>query len=191
MLLDVAEGMAYLHSQDPIILHRDLKSCNMLLTKPIKNEGQTPHAKVADFGLSRAAKTPEAFMTKCVGTWRWMAPEVFYSNEYDQRIDVFSFGVLMYEVLSGKIPYEDVWPVNSKAVNPRIGLHISNGHRPNVGLVQPGCPQKSVSIMQECWDSDRTKRPNFSYLKRHLKEQLDLVSLYSQVESRESSVTRF
>jgi len=181
ILLDVTKGMEYLHNQDPIILHRDLKSCNVLLTKHLKNAGQTPHAKVADFGLSRAAKTSEAFMTKCVGTWRWMAPEVFYSNEYDERIDVFSFGVLMFEVLSGEIPYADVWPPNSKAVNPRIGLHIFNGYRPNVRLVQPGCPRKAVAIMQECWDSDRTKRPDFGYLKTHLQDQLDLVNMYSQV----------
>jgi len=181
ILLDVTKGMEYLHNKDPIILHRDLKSCNVLLTKPLKNADQTPHAKVADFGLSRAANTSQAFMTKCVGTWRWMAPEVFYSSDYDERIDVFSFGVLMFEVLSGEIPYADVWPPDSKAVNPRIGLHIFNGYRPNVRLVQAGCPRKAVSIMQECWDSDRTKRPDFTYLKKHLQDQLDLVNMYSQV----------
>lgn len=181
ILLDVAKGMEYLHNSTPCILHRDLKSCNVLLAKPISaTSGQLPTAKVADFGLSRVLMN-QAWMTRCVGTWRWMAPEVFSSNEYDERIDVFSFGILMFEVLSGEIPYEDTWPLNS-AVNPRIGLHIINGHRPNTQLVQAGCPNRVVQLMKDCWAGNPSDRPRFPLIREQLQGQLELATLYSQVK---------
>jgi len=186
ILLDVASGMEYLHNRKPKILHRDLKSCNVLLTKPITGENQKPVAKVADFGLSRVLKaSQDLMMTRCVGTWRWMAPEVFSSNEYNESIDVFSFGILMFEVLSREVPYVDKWPVHAP-VNPRIGLHIMNGHRPNVKLVQHGCPGKIVELMQECWCSEPSSRPEFSKVKKEIGDQLELVNLYTQVKHMNS-----
>jgi len=182
ILTDVAQGMEYLHNSQPRVLHRDLKSCNVLLTKPIVSATDVPTAKVADFGLSRVLMGNSAWMTRCVGTWRWMAPEVFSSHDYDERVDVFSFGVLMFEVLSGEIPYAHTWPVNAQA-NPRIGLHIINGHRPNIRLVQSGCPGKVVQLMQDCWASDPAVRPHFSQVRQQLQCQLDMVTLYGKVTS--------
>jgi len=182
ILLDVAKGMEYLHGCSPCIMHRDLKSCNVLLSKQIKSASDHPTAKVADFGLSRTVDNQnptQGWMTRCVGTWRWMAPEVFSSNVYDHKIDVFSFGILMFEVLSQEIPYTDVWPVNA-TVNPRIGLHIIKGHRPNIKFVQPGCPSKVVHLMQECWAGAPHDRPSFSAVRQVLQSQLELATLYSE-----------
>mmetsp|Transcript_92379 Transcript_92379/g.197985 ORF Transcript_92379/g.197985 Transcript_92379/m.197985 type:complete len:484 (-) Transcript_92379:96-1547(-) len=181
ILWDIAKGMEHLHNLDPIIVHRDLKSCNVLLAQPISEVNQQPTAKVADFGLSRVLRSSSTFLTRCVGTWRWMAPEVFSTNEYDERIDVFSFGILMFEVLTRKIPYADLWPVNS-TINPRIGLFILKGQRPNIQLVQNGCPGKVVQLMQECWASNPADRPNFTTVKEQLQSQLELVTLYMQVK---------
>mmetsp|Transcript_146291 Transcript_146291/g.380243 ORF Transcript_146291/g.380243 Transcript_146291/m.380243 type:complete len:392 (+) Transcript_146291:78-1253(+) len=182
ILLDVAKGMEYLHSRKPCILHRDLKSCNVLLAKPITSQSDQPTAKVADFGLSRVLmQQDEAWMTRCVGTWRWMAPEVFSSNEYDEKIDVFSFGIVMFEVFTGEIPYADTWPLNS-GVNPRIGLHIINGIRPNVQLVQSGHPTRAVQLMQKCWAGNPQERPDFSVVRQQLASQLELATLYSKVK---------
>mmetsp|Transcript_104444 Transcript_104444/g.265105 ORF Transcript_104444/g.265105 Transcript_104444/m.265105 type:complete len:414 (-) Transcript_104444:88-1329(-) len=181
ILLDVSKGMEHLHASNPCILHRDLKSCNVLLSKQIKSPSDNPIGKVADFGLSKAI-SEKAWMTRCVGTWRWMAPEVFCSNDYDSKIDVFSFGILMFEVLSEEIPYADVWPVKS-GVNPRIGLHIINGHRPNVKLVRAGCPLQVLQLMEECWDCVPAERPTFSVVRQQLQSQLELVTLYSEVKS--------
>lgn len=184
LLVDVTKAMEYLHSCTPPILHRDLKSVNVMLTRKLTSPSRVPIAKVADFGLSRQLNSEEAMngMTRCVGTWRWMAPEVFSSNEYTERIDVFSFAILMYEVLSRKVPYADKWAVNS-AVNPRIGLHIMNGHRPNLDVIQQGCPVKTVELMQACWHKDPMSRPDFPTARKHLENQRELVNIYSQMEN--------
>jgi len=182
--LDVAKGVGYLHSLDPIIIHRDLKSSNVLLAKAITSASVLPNAKVADFGLSRVVENgmeASEMMTRCVGTWRWMAPEVFSSTTYTESIDVYSFAILMYELLTRAIPYADEWPLNS-VVNPRIGLHILNGRRPHIELVQPGCPCKVRELMQACWSKSPTERPTFATIIQLLQGQLDLVTVYSQVK---------
>merc|ERR1711972_655339 len=121
-------------------------------------------------------------MTRCVGTWRWMAPEVFSSNEYNEKIDVFSFGIVMFEVMTGEVPYADTWPLNA-GVNPRVGLHIVNGHRPNIKLVQSGYhPPGVVQLMQQCWASRPEERPDFTRVREQLSAQLELTMLYSKVK---------
>lgn len=184
VLVDVAKAMEYLHSCTPCILHRDLKSVNVMLTRKLTTPSRVPIAKVADFGLSRQlfSDTEVNGMTRCVGTWRWMAPEVFSSTHYTERIDVFSFAILMYEVLSRKVPYADTWAVNSN-VNPRIGLHIVNGHRPNLDNIQSGCPAQAVELMQESWHKDPEARPDFPTARKKLENQLELVNIYSQMKN--------
>eukprot|EP00418_Pyrodinium_bahamense_P019300 CAMPEP_0179114542 /NCGR_PEP_ID=MMETSP0796-20121207/53639_1 /TAXON_ID=73915 /ORGANISM="Pyrodinium bahamense, Strain pbaha01" /LENGTH=334 /DNA_ID=CAMNT_0020812767 /DNA_START=93 /DNA_END=1097 /DNA_ORIENTATION=+ len=175
ILLDIAAGMRYLHSQNPCILHRDLKSSNVLLMKPIRSSEQEPFAKVADFGLARTTATTSTWvmMTAGVGTWRWMAPEVFdfeESGAYDEKADVFSFAILMYEVLLRKIPYSEQYPLES--TDPRIGLHVCRGLRPNLDAVTTDFPQVLADLMQQSWDRDAASRPDFELLERHLREQL-------------------
>jgi len=168
ILLDIAEGMEYLHSLVPIILHRDLKSCNVLLTKRITSTAQRPTAKVTDFGLSRVLQNNPSYshtsMTACVGTWRWMAPEVFSNTSYDERIDIFSFAIVMFEVLAREIPYADTWPVSATS-NPRAALHVRNGNRPNVDRVHSGCPTQVIELMQACWAEHPEQRPDFSMVR--------------------------
>lgn len=183
ILWDIAKGMEHLHSLDPIIVHRDLKSQNALLTQSLENAQYHPRAKVADFGLSRVLRSSSNFLTRCVGSWRWMAPEVFSTNSYDERVDVFSFGMLMFEVLTQEIPYTDAWPLTS-TINPRVSLHIVSGQRPNIRLVQKGCPGKVVQLMQECWANTAKERPNFISIKEQLHNQLELVALYMNVKER-------
>ena len=105
MLMDVANAMNYLHSPEqgkPTVIHRDLKSLNILLLEPVMTLGDVPHCKVTDFGLSRITSDGSAdfgTMTSAVGTCHWMAPEVLQSNHYDQKADVYSFGMIMFEVI--------------------------------------------------------------------------------------------
>lgn len=93
-----ARGMTYLHSGTPPVLHRDLKSANILL-----DDSYT--AKVCDFGLSRL-KAQERSMTGNCGTVQWMAPEVLANQRYAEPADVYSFGTIVWEMLTGECPYE-------------------------------------------------------------------------------------
>ena len=92
MAIDISKGMAYLHSNKPAIVHRDLKSPNLLV-----DENFT--VKICDFGLARIKEnTFVQTINGCAGTPNWMAPEVFCGERYDQSCDVYSFAVTLLEV---------------------------------------------------------------------------------------------
>ncbi|XP_052484713.1 serine/threonine-protein kinase STY46 isoform X20 [Gossypium raimondii] len=91
--IDVSKGMNYLHQND--IIHRDLKAANLLM-----DENEV--VKVADFGVARV-KVQSGVMTAETGTYRWMAPEVIEHKPYDHKADVFSFGIMLWELLTGKV----------------------------------------------------------------------------------------
>ncbi|ETO76474.1 TKL protein kinase [Phytophthora nicotianae P1976] len=94
--LHVAHALTYLHSLDPPVLHRDLKSKNVLLTSDLQ-------AKITDFGISR--ERADKTMTAGVGTSLWMAPEVMMGERYDDKADMFSFGVMLSELDLHTLPY--------------------------------------------------------------------------------------
>ncbi|KAL4168508.1 hypothetical protein KRP22_011907 [Phytophthora ramorum] len=94
--LHVAQGLTYLHGMDPIVLHRDLKSKNILLNKNLD-------AKLTDFGVSR--ENADITMTAGVGTSLWMAPEVMIGDRYNEKADMFSFGVVLGELDCQQLPY--------------------------------------------------------------------------------------
>ncbi|POM71262.1 TKL protein kinase, partial [Phytophthora palmivora] len=96
IVYEIAQALTYLHSLSPIVIHRDLKSKNILLTEDLE-------AKVTDFGASRERQ--EQTMTAGVGTMLWMAPEVMMAEHYDEKADIFSFGVLLSELDLQSLPY--------------------------------------------------------------------------------------
>ncbi|CAN0264517.1 unnamed protein product, partial [Scytosiphon promiscuus] len=105
MMLDVATGMQYLHGQNPVIIHRDLKSLNVLID-------ENWVTKVTDFGLSRfKATSVSEKMTGQAGTYHWMAPEVINSQHYTEKADVFSYGIILWEIFTRAIPYGGMQPV--------------------------------------------------------------------------------
>jgi serine/threonine protein kinase len=163
----IAQGMAYLHGKE--ILHRDLKPGNVLMAA----DG-TP--KIADFGLSRARDEGTLMgdeadraiekmeMTANIGTPIYMAPELMSdANTVDyvgEPIDIYSFGILMYFVLTRERPYEK--EVRKKRLNvwALIDL-IKNGDRPQLQNDKlRGAPRKLVGLMQECWAAEPTDRPD-------------------------------
>ncbi|KAJ0389560.1 hypothetical protein ATCC90586_011680 [Pythium insidiosum] len=93
--LHVAHALTYLHSLQPVVLHRDLKSRNVLLTEDLQ-------AKLADFGVAR--ERADHTMTAAVGSSLWMAPEVLRGERYDERADMFSFGVVLSELDTNQLP---------------------------------------------------------------------------------------
>eukprot|EP01094_Clydonella_sp_ATCC50884_P010612 TRINITY_DN2033_c1_g1_i1.p1 TRINITY_DN2033_c1_g1~~TRINITY_DN2033_c1_g1_i1.p1 ORF type:complete len:2147 (+),score=597.65 TRINITY_DN2033_c1_g1_i1:403-6441(+) len=152
--IGAARGMAYLHSKG--IIHRDLKSPNILITADWD-------AKITDFGGSRATSIQSrGLMTKTnIGTTRWLAPEVHLGLEYTQAVDVYSFGIVLWELLAGKIPFADV-PWDAEVVD-----GVVKGVRPPL---PPYTPPELGKLIVECWDGDPAKRPDFKYVLAKLVE---------------------
>ncbi|KAJ4805804.1 ACT-like protein tyrosine kinase family protein [Rhynchospora pubera] len=141
--MDVSKGMDYLHQCN--IIHRDLKTANLLMD-------EKEVVKVADFGVARV-KDQSGVMTAETGTYRWMAPEVIEHKPYDHKADVFSFGIVLWELLSGKLPYEELTPLQAAVAVVQKGL------RP---AIPEGTHPRLVELLGKCWQCDPSLRPNFS-----------------------------
>lgn len=143
--IDIARGMAFLHSMQ--IIHRDLKSLNILID-------EKGNAKISDFGFSRFKTNDDDTMTKNIGTPHWMAPELLGgSSTYDEKIDVYAYGILLWEILAKKLPYENI---DQSTI---IAEVLVNNIRPKIPVDSPG---PLIDLMQSCWQRDPTKRPSFT-----------------------------
>ncbi|OHT01877.1 hypothetical protein TRFO_31225 [Tritrichomonas foetus] len=148
--IGVAHGMEFLHSKN--LIHRDLKSLNILL-----DEEGLPF--IGDFGLSRSLNTEKDLMTKGVGTSQWMAPEVLNSEHYNCKVDVYSFAIIMWELLTEEIPYKDVLDHNV------VTQVLNFNKRP---AIPEDCPQNIASFISDCWDRDPDHRPSFQTIVKML-----------------------
>ncbi|KDO19726.1 TKL protein kinase [Saprolegnia parasitica CBS 223.65] len=144
--LGIAHALAYLHSLSPAIIHRDLKSKNVLMAAGCE-------AKLSDFGISRE-RTLDETMTAGVGTIFWTAPEVLLGEHYSEMADIYSFGVVLCEIDTREAPYP-----NMKAVPQVTMVHrITNeGLRP---AFSEACPAQLQTIASRCLDADPTMRPS-------------------------------
>ncbi|KAL3778493.1 hypothetical protein HJC23_000506 [Cyclotella cryptica] len=143
-----ARGMCYLHSGNPPVLHRDLKSANILL-----DESYT--AKLADFGLSRLKAVRSSGMTGNCGTVQWMAPEVLCNEAYAEPADVFSFGIILWEMLTKECPYEGMTPI-------QCALSVLNeNNRPKI---PDWCPQSFRALIKNCVERNPKDRPTFTQI---------------------------
>uniref|UniRef100_A0A1S4E230 non-specific serine/threonine protein kinase n=1 Tax=Cucumis melo TaxID=3656 RepID=A0A1S4E230_CUCME len=154
MALDIARGMNYLHHCNPPIIHRDLKSSNLLIDKNWT-------VKVGDFGLSRLKH--ETYLTTKTGkgTPQWMAPEVLRNEPSDEKSDIYSFGVILWELATEKIPWENL---NSMQVIGAVGFMNQRLEIPKD--VDP----QWTSIIESCWHSEPSNRPSFQVLIEKLRD---------------------
>lgn len=143
--LEVAMGMLYLHNHCNLI-HRDLKSLNLLATS--QNELVT--IKVCDFGVSRVVDRRKT-MTGNVGTVSWIAPEVFGQRKYTEKADVYSFGIVLWELYTRKVPFTDIHSFS-------IPVAVIKGDRPSI---PKDCPTALKKLIRACWDPKPQKRPSF------------------------------
>uniref|UniRef100_A0A803QVH1 Protein kinase domain-containing protein n=1 Tax=Cannabis sativa TaxID=3483 RepID=A0A803QVH1_CANSA len=101
MAYDVAKGMNYLHQLQPPIVHRDLKSPNLLVDRNYT-------VKVCDFGLSRSKENTFLSSKTAAGTPEWMAPEVLRADPSNEKSDVYSFGVILWELMTLQQPWSNL-----------------------------------------------------------------------------------
>ncbi|XP_078411299.1 protein-tyrosine kinase 6-like isoform X2 [Cetorhinus maximus] len=146
MAVQVAEGMSYLESQNYV--HRDLAARNVLV-------GDNCICKIADFGLARVVKEGVYMSQSTAIPYKWTAPEAIEFGRFSVKSDVWSFGVLLYEIFThGRTPYPGL-------DNQEVVSMISEGYR----MPCPdGCPGKLYEIMLQCWNSTAQNRPSFKAL---------------------------
>lgn len=156
----VASGMAYLETQN--FIHRDLAARNVLV-------GENSVYKVADFGLARVFEDDNVYQatndTKL--PLKWTAPEAIRSHQFSVKSDVWSFGILLFEITSyGKMPYP--------GMNGRQALEkLEQGYR----MPKPfHCPQDLYNIMLECWNANSESRPTFETLQWRLEDYFETES---------------
>ncbi|XP_074311487.1 serine/threonine-protein kinase EDR1 isoform X2 [Silene latifolia] len=169
MALDVARGMNCLHTSTPTIVHRDLKSPNLLVDK-------NWNVKVGDFGLSRLKHNTFLSSKSTAGTPEWMAPEVLRNEPSNEKCDVYSFGVILWELATMSLPWSGMNPMQ---VVGAVGFQ-------NRRLDIPKELDPLVArIIWECWQSDPNLRPSFAQLCVALKS-LQQLAVPSQVGQQSS-----
>ncbi|EXC20020.1 Dual specificity protein kinase splA [Morus notabilis] len=158
--LDIARGMAYLHNEPNVVIHRDLKPRNVLLVN-----SSADHLKVGDFGLSKLIKVQNSHdvykMTGETGSYRYMAPEVFKHRKYDKKVDVFSFAMILYEMLEGDPPLANYEPYEA-------AKYVAEGHRPS--FRSKGYSHELRELTEQCWAADMNQRPPFLEILKRLEK---------------------
>ena len=145
LMIGIAKGMLALHKKK--IIHRDLKSLNVLL-----DERCFP--KICDFGLS-IIDSEVAMKTREIGTPHWMAPELFETTDYTNKVDVYAYGVLMWEILTESTPYKGM---SGNQIAVAVCQH---GERPPFPR---GTPKLIQQFIRECWHQIPSKRPSFKQI---------------------------
>merc|ERR1719219_1978181 len=145
----IATGMNYLHQHK--IIHRDLKSPNILI-------GNSDVIKISDFGTSRQWSEHSTLMS-FAGTVAWMAPEVIRNEPCNEKVDIWSFGVCVWELLTGELPYKNV---DSSAIIWGVGSNSLQLPLPST------CPEGFKLLIKQCWSSKPRNRPSFRHILMHL-----------------------
>ncbi|XP_043063272.1 uncharacterized protein LOC108098015 isoform X3 [Drosophila ficusphila] len=150
--IQIARGMNYLHNEAPIsIIHRDLKSSNVLIYEAIEgNHLRQKTLKITDFGLAREMYNTQRM--SAAGTYAWMPPEVISVSIYSKSSDVWSYGVLLWELITGETPYKGFDPLSVA-----YGVAVNTLTLP----IPKTCPETWGALMKSCWQTDPHKRPGF------------------------------
>ncbi|XP_048434394.1 integrin-linked protein kinase 1-like isoform X3 [Pyrus x bretschneideri] len=160
--LDIARGMNYLHEHKPeAIIHRDLEPSNIL-------RDDSGHLKVADFGVSKLLKVANTVKEdrpvtsqESQDTWRYVAPEVYRNEEYNTKVDVFSFALILQEMIEGCVPF------SKKPENEVPKAYVAN-ERPPFRAPPKRYAHGLKELIEECWSEDPSERPSFKQIIKRL-----------------------
>ncbi|KAK2644991.1 hypothetical protein Ddye_020186 [Dipteronia dyeriana] len=155
---EIAQAMQYLHEQKPKVCHRDLKPSNIFLDDAC-------HVRVADFGHARFLTEEEMALTGETGTYVYMAPEVIRCEPYNEKCDVYSFGIILNELITGDHPYieTDYGPT-------RIAVEVGEGKLRPALPGYDGQMKELIKLIQLLWDGDASTRPAFSFITSALRD---------------------
>ncbi|KAG2499484.1 hypothetical protein HYH03_002431 [Edaphochlamys debaryana] len=154
--IGIASGLEYLH---PTVLHRDLKPANVLINDPW---GPKPAVKLSDFGLARLHETLKATRNPEAGTPAYIAPECFETADdmISYRSDVYAFGVILWEMLSGQKPWDGQGHIQIALQITMFNKRLPVPPKEGPGGADPArWPPKLVRILEECWEKDPQRRP--------------------------------
>ncbi|WCJ29362.1 Protein kinase superfamily protein [Euphorbia peplus] len=155
--VEIAQAMQYLHQQQPKLIHRDLKPSNIFLDDAY-------HVRVADFGHARFLTDEEMALTGETGTYVYMAPEVIRCEPYNEKCDVYSFGIILNEIITGDHPY-----IETDFGPSKIAMEVAEGH------LRPMLPEDNeelgelIKLICVSWDHDASVRPTFATITSNLK----------------------
>ena len=154
-LSDIAMGLAYLYSKG--VEHRDLKTLNVLL------DASRQRCKVSDFGLSKSESlntaATQSTMGGAKGTPAYMAPELLDSNTFTEETDVYAYGMIVFEVLTGENPWRGL---NQMQIMMQVCI---KKERPTIDV---DAPADLAALMRRCWDHEPDARPTFAAIKAEI-----------------------
>ena len=147
ILYDLARGLENAHEND--IIHCDLHSGNALAHKG--------YFCISDFGLSKVANSSAALQKGSYGVIPYMAPELFKGKPHSKASDIYSFGIIMWEISAGELAFND------HDHNIHLMLDVCNGLRP---AIVKGTPNDWAQLMKQCWDADSHNHPTARFGKQ-------------------------
>jgi hypothetical protein len=164
MAIDAAEGMRYLHSQTPPIIHRDLKSANMLVTDDFR-------VKISDFNLSKILDDSAKSSSIAAMNPRWLAPELFSGARGSPKCDVFAFGVTCWELLTLEVPWGNTnpWQIVSTV---QQGGRLPIPERDQLQAAAPmtaACYAGYIRLIAKCWAQAPEERPDIGRVAEELR----------------------
>ena len=162
IIYGIASGMSYLHHYN--IIHRDLKPENILLDDFL-------FPKIADFGLSKMNHLHQETMSmqsiaEIKGTPRYIAPEIWSKYEYTKACDVYSFALILYELMTNDKPFENLNIFT-------LSLNVSKGIRPQF---KKNIPESYKNLIERCWAQEQDKRPSFDNILNELKTNRNFIT---------------
>jgi len=162
MMREIASAMDFLHHNN--VIHRDLKCQNVLVT-------EEESTQLMDFGLSRKVEeTANASKTSGIGTSYYMAPEMVLGEQYDSKVDVFSFAIMMFEILTCKFnPYRKEGQELPQFVEFKVAYNPH--YRPNLSLLPNNGPKWCENLIRMSWHHMAEKRPSFEEILNVLKSE--------------------